>query len=101
MSFPTWGTSAANAHAAAPDPAHTQSVKKDGFANPDADNPAKGTRANVYERNGAKYAPQVAYAYPNEQVSNQTYRNVRRVPSAIGNRDFWNSRAEQGNVSDL
>lgn len=101
MAFPTMGTSAASANPIAPDPSHTQSVSKEGFSNPDQDNPAKGNRTGVYERNGAKYAPQVNYVYPNEQVSSQTQRNVRRVPSAIGNRDFWAGREQGQDLSGL
>lgn len=52
----------------------------------------KGNRKGVLERNGFKGAPQMNQAYgpvnPDEQ------RNVRLVPSAKGNRDFYARRAE-------
>jgi hypothetical protein len=42
------------------------------------------------ERLGAKWAPQMMMHSPNPAVGSQeTQRNVRVVPSAVGNRDFF------------
>jgi len=46
-------------------------------------------RQGVLERNGFKGAPQTTLYTPNNQESAQTFRNVRLMPSAIGNRDFY------------
>jgi len=55
---------------------------------------AKANRSQVHERNGFKGAPQATISYPNSPEAANTFRNVRLVPSALGNRDFWAKRAE-------
>lgn len=53
----------------------------------------KSNRRGHQERLGAKYAPQMNMHSPDAAVGSQeTGRNVRIVPSAVGNRDFWNKR---------
>lgn len=49
-------------------------------------------RSGHQERLGAKYAPQMPMYAPNAPEASLTQRNVRVVPSAIGNRDFWSKR---------
>lgn len=46
-------------------------------------------RTGHQERLGAKYAPQMTLYVPNAAEASQTQRNVRIVPSAVGNRDFF------------
>lgn len=41
------------------------------------------------ERNGFKGAPQVNHVYPQAPEASNVQRNVRLMPSAIGNRDFY------------
>lgn len=45
------------------------------------------------ENAGPRFAPVVTISYPNAPESAQTGRALRTVPSAIGNRDFWNARS--------
>lgn len=94
MTRPTMGTSASQVTPAYPDPAHTTTVAKQGSGKSDApDNGGTAThRKGAIERLGASYAPRVNYVYPNQPEASQTLRNVRIVPSAVGNRDFWNKR---------
>lgn len=50
-------------------------------------------RPGHQERLGAKWAPQMLMSSPDRAVgSDQTGRNVRRVNSAVGNRDFYLKR---------
>jgi len=49
-------------------------------------------RLATLERNGFQGAPQVAYSHPNSPESSSVGRNVRLVPSAKGNRDFYARR---------
>lgn len=44
---------------------------------------------NVQERLGFKGAPQMPLYVPNAAEAGATYRNVRIVQSAVGNRDFY------------
>lgn len=46
-------------------------------------------RTGHQERLGAKYAPQMPLYEPNAAAASETQRNVRLVPSAVGNRDFY------------
>ncbi len=50
-------------------------------------------RTGHQERLGAKYAPQMPMYAPNAPEASMTMRNVRPVPSAVGNRDFWSKRS--------
>ena len=54
----------------------------------------KSNRIGTLERNGFQGAPQVSYEYPNSPEAGNTFRNVRLMPSAKGNRDFYARRAE-------
>lgn|SRR5438128_731049 len=53
------------------------------------DGPTKSNRQGTLERNGFKGAPQVNHVYPQAPEASLEFRNVRLVPSAIGNRDFY------------
>lgn len=50
-------------------------------------------KANIQERLGAQWAPQVTLYAPNAPEAAQTQRNTRIVQSAVGNRDFYMRRA--------
>jgi hypothetical protein len=53
------------------------------------------------ENAGPVFAPQTTIAFPNSPEASQTGRGLRTVKSAIGNRDFWDSRTSQsGQVID-
>jgi hypothetical protein len=52
----------------------------------------KGVRTQHQERLGAQYAPQMPLYEQNAAEASLVQRNVRVVPSAVGNRDFWNKR---------
>lgn len=49
----------------------------------------KANRVGHQERLGAKYAPQMPLYAQNAAEASATQRNVRVVPSAVGNRDFY------------
>lgn len=51
-----------------------------------------GVRQGHQERLGAKYAPQMPMNVPVDPNAGLVGRNVRVVPSAVGNRDFWTKR---------
>lgn len=51
-----------------------------------------GPRSQHQERLGAKFAPQMTMYAQNAAAASETRRNVRLVPSAIGNRDFYLKR---------
>lgn len=51
-----------------------------------------GHRTGHQERLGAKYAPQMPLYEQNAAAASETQKNVRVVPSAVGNRDFWTKR---------
>jgi hypothetical protein len=92
--FPTMGTDAAYAENLSGAPsANTKPVPR---KNTQA-GPVPGSKANrkgTLERNGFQGAPQVTYEYPNAPEAQSTQRNVRLVPSAKGNRDFYARRQE-------
>lgn len=92
MTRPTMGTSASQATVAYPDPAHTHAVPKQGSKS-DAPDSRGGVRPNIQERLGFKGAPQVNYCYPTAPEASQNGRNVRLMPSAKGNTDFYAARA--------
>jgi hypothetical protein len=91
-SFPTMGTSASRARVMADSAPSLKFVPRKG-AKSGAAVGTKGTRKGQQERLGFKGAPQVTMAYPNNPESSQEFRNVRLVPSAVGNRDFYLKRA--------
>lgn len=51
-----------------------------------------GVRSGHQERLGAKFAPQMPLYAQNAPEASMTQRNVRVIPSAVGNRDFWLKR---------
>lgn len=95
MTRQTMGTYAASVNPVAPDPAHTTLVPKQGGKS-DAPDSVGGVRPHVLERNGFKGAPQVTYCYPNAPEASANGRNVRLMPSAKGNTDFYAARAATG-----
>jgi hypothetical protein len=57
------------------------------------DEGVKGNRTGVEkEYNGPHFAPQTTLYAPNAAEASDQPRNVRLVRSAVGNRDFWESR---------
>lgn len=89
---PTMGTEQAHAVNLSGAPSkNTKLTKRKG----NASGGPTGTKANrkgVLERNGFKGAPQMNQAYG--PVNPDEGRNVRLMPSAKGNRDFYARRAE-------
>ena len=51
-----------------------------------------GVRPGHQERLGAKFAPQMPLYEQNAPEASLVQRNVRVLPSAVGNRDFWLKR---------
>jgi len=92
--FPTMGTSAAQVTPVAPDPDHTTVVAKPGSGKNDGpDDAGSATHRSVsMERNGFKGAPQTTLYAQNAAEASATYRNVRLLPSAKGNSDFYYKR---------
>lgn len=58
----------------------------------DAPEGVKANRTGHQERLGAKYAPQMPLYEQNAAAASETQRNVRVLPSAVGNRDFYLKR---------
>jgi hypothetical protein len=58
-------------------------------------------RSGKLEKLGAKYAPQAKLYKPNAAESSATERNVRLMPSAVGNRDFWDKRKQYKQTGDF
>jgi hypothetical protein len=52
----------------------------------------QGVRPGHQERLGAKFAPQMPLYAPNAAAAADTGKNVRVLPSAVGNRDFYLKR---------
>jgi hypothetical protein len=98
--FPTMGTSAAYAENLSGAPSgNTTFVPKKGSAGGAGDPATATVRPHVLERNGFKGAPQMTMSYPQAPEASQTGRNVRLVPSALGNRDFYLRRQQFGQNS--
>lgn len=93
--FPTMGNSAATnwVDVSAQPSVNTKFVPKKNGKN-DAPVGTKANRKGVLERNGFKGAPQVNMVYPNCPEAKLEQRNVRLMPTAVGNRDFYQQRAE-------
>lgn len=91
--FPTVGTSVARSVSARPALRGTAVPKTGNSKGGFAEAATAKHRANIQERLGAKLRPTAVLYAVNAAAANDTYRNVRYVPSAIGNRDFWNKRA--------
>lgn len=47
------------------------------------------------EHSGPCFRPQTTVYFPNSPEASKTGRALRTVPSALGNRDFWDSRTSQ------
>lgn len=91
--FPTMGTEAATVTNVSGTTVSGTLVPKSGNAKGGAGEPATANaRSGSIERNGFKGAPQVNHVYANAPEASQTFRNVRLVPSAVGNRDFYARR---------
>lgn len=77
---------------------YTKDVARKG---PSGDVLATGGKANKGqismsgEHNGPRFAPVTTISYPNAPEASQTGRGMRTVRSAVGNRDFWDSRSSQ------
>lgn len=89
-SFPTMGTSVAQAGVKAAPVLRGKSIKKT--------NQSKGGfleaatavhRPNIQESLGAKLHPTATLYAPNAASANEVQRNVYTVPSSMGNRDFY------------
>jgi hypothetical protein len=92
--FPKMGTANAKAvnQSAAPSK-NTKPVRKRSTVAAGPAEPATAAhRQGIQERLGAQGAPQVTMSYPQAPEASQTQRNVRILPSAIGNRDFYLKR---------
>lgn len=81
---------------------YTMQGKGVGSVTSDAD-PAIGTKANrrgreIKDANGPSCKIQAKISFPNSPEASNTGRNVKTVPSAIGNRDFWQKRSEGGKI---
>lgn len=87
--FPTMGTEASRARAAADFSPNLKFRPKGGAKGGSGEAATAGHRTGQQERLGAKYAPQMTMVTANNPESSLEQRNVRLVPSAIGNRDFY------------
>jgi len=91
--FPTMGTSASRVRATEKQSPNVKNVRKNnskGGSIPDAGTATN--RSDVLERMGHKGAPQMSHVYPEAPEARALQRNVRLVPSSVGNRDFWDKR---------
>lgn len=88
--FPKMGTSNARANNVSGAPSkNTKPVKKKNSKGGSAEPATASHRQGTLERLGFKGAPQTTMSYPTAPEASQTFRNVRIVPSAVGNRDFY------------
>ena len=91
--FETMGSVNANATNASGAPSkHTKPVAKKGGTGGMIDAATASHRPGILERNGASLRISAPLYAPNAAESGLTQRNVRIVPSALGNRDFWAGR---------
>ncbi len=87
------GEEMAHAQSTASQSPNLKSQAKHGGVGGAAEAATKSNRTGHQERLGAKWAPQMVMGNPDVNPSAAaTGRNVRVVPSAVGNRDFWNKR---------
>lgn len=75
---------------------YTKTVARKG---PSGDVLATGGKANrgateIHEAHGPTFRPQTTICYPNAPEHAATGRGMRTVASAVGNRDFWDQRAD-------
>src|SRR4051812_6572006 len=91
--FPKMGTSNARAvnQSAAPSK-NTKRVKKKSTISAQPEAATAAHRQGGLERLGFQGAPQTTMDYPTAPEASLTQRNVRIVPSAVGNRDFFLKR---------
>lgn len=75
---------------------YTTPVGRKGPAGDSESEPAtrRGATSMNGEHNGPRFAPVATISYPNAPEASATGRGMRTVPSAIGNRDFWDRRAD-------
>lgn len=95
--FPTMGVEASQASAAADYSPNLKFRPRGGSSGGTAEAATAGHRTGHQERLGAKYAPQMSMVTANAPEASLEQRNVRLLPSSIGNRDFWAKR-ELGQV---
>lgn len=90
--FATQGKIAAPVNASAAPSANTSPVAKHGGVGGMLDGATANHRQGVMEPHGASFKISATLYKQNAAEASATQRNVRLVPSAIGNRDFWASR---------
>lgn len=73
---------------------YTKEVPRQGPTTPDLGGSPAGGRGSMLrsERGGPMFAPVASRSYAPEYP--ETGRSMHTVPSSIGNRDFWDSRAQ-------
>ena len=91
-SFPTMGTVAAPVNASAAPSRNTTALPKRVTAGGMLEGATANHRAQIQERMGASLRITTALYQPNAAEASATRRNTRIVPSAVGNRDFWDKR---------
>lgn len=95
--FATVGKTSAQVENASGAPsANTHDVPRKGSSGGMMDAVTANHRAGILERQGARWGIKETLYAPNAAEASATQRNVRTVPSAVGNRDFWASRREFG-----
>jgi len=91
--FETMGSVNANAVNTSGTPnKQTKSVAKKGGVGGMIDAATASHRPGILERNGASLRISAPLYQPNAAEAGLVQRNVRLVPSALGNRDFWAGR---------
>ena len=91
-SFPTMGSVAAPVNASAAPSRNTASVPKKATATGMLESATASHRPGILERQGASLRISTTLYKANAAEASSTQRNVRLVPSALGNRDFWDRR---------
>lgn len=71
---------------------NTKRVRKHSTVSAQPQPATKSNRQGVQERMGNQGAPQTTMVYPNAPEAAQVQRNVKIVPSAMGNNDFYLKR---------
>lgn len=91
--FPKMGKSMARAKNVSGAPSkNTKQVRKKSTVSAQPEAATAAHRQGGLERLGFKGAPQTTMGYPTAPEAALTQRNVRIVPSAVGNRDFYLKR---------
>jgi hypothetical protein len=91
--FPTQGQIAAPVNASGAPSGNTSLRPKGGAAGGMLDGATANHRQGTYEPHGAAFKIKATLYAPNAAEASATQRNLRIVPSAIGNRDFYAARA--------